>query len=298
VVTSILSQVTGQLEKRFVLNALFPTLVFSLALIAAVAAVAGGIDTAIESWNATDTIVKTLLVIGWVALVFVTANMVANGALWIIRLFEGYVAPASWFGALGRQHQLEIASELLEHNPDEFHQRFPPHPRRLEAKDVAPTTLGNLLLSAEVYSIDRYGVDSVRMWPRLYHLIPETLSTSMAEARASMEFLLVVAFFAALYAPIASLTIMIGAGPVPWFVASLGGGTLIAFVAYFAALAPAAIYADHIRAAYDLHRLELLAALGLPRPATLAEERRLWGIAVHLLDRGEEHVSRYVPKPA
>jgi hypothetical protein len=296
VVTGILSQVTGQLERRFVLNALFPTLVFSLALILAVAAVTDGVDGAITSWNAADTVVKTLLVIGWVALIFLVANVVANGVLWIIRLFEGYVAPASWFAGLARQRQLQLASDLLTTKPDEFQRRFPPYPRKLEAGDVAPTTLGNLLLSAEAYSMDRYGVDSVRMWPRLYHVIPEALRTSMADARASMEFLLVVALFAGLYAAIGSMTIAVGAGPVPWFVGSLGGGLVIAVAAYYAALAPAAIYGDHIRAAYDLHRLELLEELRLPQPATLAEERRLWKTAVSLLDGGREHALRYVAK--
>jgi hypothetical protein len=104
--------------------------------------------------------------------------------------------------------------------------------------------------------------------------------------------------FAAVYAVTASVVLAVGAGPILWFVASLAGGTLIAFVAYFSALGPAAIYGNHIRTAFDLHRLELLEALELPRPATLDEERRIWATAVRLLDGGEQHQLRYVPKTA
>jgi hypothetical protein len=298
VVPTILSQVTGQLDRRFILNALFPTLVLSLALILAFSAATGGVSDAIASWNSADSIVKTVLVIAWIALVFVVANVVANGALWVIRLFEGYAAPASWFATTARRHQLECAASLLERDADDFEFRFPPYPRELDDRHVAPTKLGNVLLSAELYSMDRYGVDSVRVWPRLYHLVPEDLRVSMAAARESMEFLLVVSLFAAVYTFIASVALLVADGPIPWFLASLGGGTVVAVVAYFAALGPASIYGDHIRAAYDLHRLELIAALGLPRPATLAEERRIWRDAIRLLDGGEEHVWRSVPKPA
>jgi hypothetical protein len=298
VITGVLSQVTGQLEKRFVLDALFPTLAFSLALILVIAVITGGVDAAIAAWNGADTVVKTVLVIAWIAVVFVVANMLANGILWITRLYEGYVPPASWFAKLGQRHQLHRASDLWELDPDAVQQRFPPYPHELDANHLAPTTLGNLLLSAELYPFDRYGVDAVRMWPRLYHVIPEPLRNSMADARASMEFMLAVSFLAGLYTPLASVTLIIWAGPISWFAASLCGGTLVAVLAYVGALAPAAVYGSHVRTAYDLHRLELLESLGLPRPSTLAEEKRTWRAVTAFLDGGAQHTMRYVPKAA
>jgi hypothetical protein len=293
-VASILSQVTGQLEKRFLLNAFFPTLLFSIALGLTVAASFGGITGAIEWWNEQDTVVKTVLVVAWVALTFVFANVLANGTLGIVRLFEGYRWPASWFASWGRNHQLNQAAQALARSEDEFQRRFPPFPRELTKDQVAPTKLGNVLLSAERYPRDRYGVDSVRVWPRLFHLVPSEIGESMAAARASMEFLLVVAFLAALYVPLASIALIADAGPLAWFLASLLGGPAVAATAYFAALTPAAVYAQHVRAVFDLHRLELLKSLNVPFPATLEEERRTWDLLTPFLDQGHPHVWRYV----
>jgi hypothetical protein len=234
------------------------------------------------------------LVIGSLAFVFVGANLVANGTLAITRLFEGYAPPASWFAGWGKNYQQRRASKTLEEHPELFQRRYPVYPRKLTKDYVAPTRLGNLLRSAESYPKDRYGVDAVRVWPRLYHLLPEDLRSSMADARASMEFLLVVAFLASLYALVASLFLLIVAGPVSLLVGSLLGGTAVAVTAYWAALTPASVYGDHVRAAFDLHRLKLFQAMRMPVPATLDEERRTWDHSIPFLDRGDPHTWRYV----
>jgi hypothetical protein len=293
-VSSVLGQVTGQLGRRFLLNAFFPTLVFSLLVALVVAGGSGGVSGGVDWWDEQSSVIKWLLVIGWVALIFVLANLIANGGLAIIRLFEGYVAPASWLARWGRNYHHWRAAKTLEADRDAFERRFPVYPRSLRTKDLAPTRLGNLLRSAESYPKDRYGVDAVRVWPRLYHLLPEDLRSSMEDARASMEFLLVIAFLATLYAPAAGIYLIAVAGPGSWFLASLLGGTAVALVTYQAALAPAAVYGDHIRAAFDLHRLKLLEAIKVPAPATLEEEQRTWDRVIPFLDRGLPHTWRYV----
>jgi hypothetical protein len=174
--------------------------------------------------------------------------------------------------------------------------RFPVHKpvQSLAWDDLAPTSLGNVLKSAETYSEGRYGVQAVRVWPRLYHLLPEELKTALAEARASMEFLLVVAFFASVFVPVATIYLIAVEAPIRWTLAALLGGSLVGFVAYRGAHAPAEIYGDHVRAAFDLHRLELLEAVGAPLPATNEEERRTWPAVIRLLDRGAPPQWRYV----
>jgi hypothetical protein len=303
----ILDGVTGQLDKRFLLNAFFPTVVFSVALILAGAAGSDGVEPAVDAWDKLDATVKVLLTVGWFAAVIVVANILATKVLGIVRLFEGYGLPwgTRWTAKSGRNHQHAQAKRLWEeatsNDPgdakERFQQRFPVHPRELTPADVAPTRLGNLLLSAETYSQDRYGVDAVRVWPRLYHLLPEKLLTSMAEARASMELLLVVAFLAGLYAPLAAIWLLATGAPDAWFFGSLLGGAVLSYTAYWGALAPAAIYGDHVRAAFDLNRLELLAAMRTPVPATPDEERRTWTQATRLLEYGEPVTWRYVEAP-
>jgi hypothetical protein len=309
VIATVLGELTGQLERRFLLNAFFPALLFTLALALSAAAGAGGVDAAINSWEEQDTFVQVLMVIGWVAGAFVLANLLANGIIFITRLFEGYTVPAGWFIArLARERQHKQAHALLTKATsggeadrvvaeDRFQQSFPLDPRQLRRDDFAPTRLGNLLRSAESYSQDRYGVSAVRAWPRLYHLLPDTFVTSMADARASMEFLLVLSFLAAVYVPLAAIYLIISAAPLPWIYGSLVAGAVLALFAYRAALAPAAIFGSHIRTAFDLYRLKLLRSLNAPVPATPDEERRIWSEAIRFLDFGTPTTWRYVPAP-
>src|SRR5688572_19676138 len=146
-ITGILSQVTGQLEKRFLLNSFLPTLVFGLLLCLAVAAGSEGTGAALDLWEAQPANVQVLLAIAAVAAVFLVANLVANGTLGIIRLYEGYAWPASWFANWGRNYHHRRASNLLPRDRDAFEQRYPVYPRQLKPEDVAPTRLWNVLRS-------------------------------------------------------------------------------------------------------------------------------------------------------
>jgi hypothetical protein len=291
-ISSVLGQVTGQLDRRFLLNAFFPTLLFSLVIGLVVTAGTGGVGSAVEHWNAATSAVQALIVIGWLAGMLVVANLIANGTLWIIQLFEGYVPPAKWLARWGRAYQLKRAKRATE----EFIFRFPQtKPKdQLEWRDMAPTSLGNVLLSAETYPRRRYGVPVVRMWPRLYTILPSELRTALDDARSSMEFLLVVAFFGTLFTAPATIYLICIQAQLAWTLAALLGGTLVAIVAYRGAHAPAEIYGDHVRAAFDLHRRKLLIAAGMPLPATVQEERRTWDELIRFLDNDEPARWRYV----
>jgi hypothetical protein len=305
-VSAVLDQVTGQLDQRFVVNALFPVLIFGLGLGLALAVGTGGVEAGIGSWEGLDTALKTLIAIGAVGLVFVCANILASGMQGVVRLFEGYLPSflgpvASW----ARNARLKEAAKLLDKAAreddaafvaeDRFQRSFPVFPRSLSADRIAATRLGNVLRSAETYSRDRYGVDSVRIWPRLYALLPEDLTTSMTEARSSMEFLLAVAFLAGIYAPLASIYLVATSSSLIWVLSALLISSLVSLAAYLGALAPAAVYGDHIRVAFDLHRFELLAKAGVPLPATPAEEHRTWAAFIKFLEFGKPHNTwRYV----
>ncbi|MDX6623841.1 MAG: hypothetical protein QOE75_1773 [Solirubrobacterales bacterium] len=292
--TTVLDQLTGALEKRFLLNAFFPMLIFSLALGLSVAAGADGVLPAIESWEGLDGGIQVLLVIAAAGLIFVAANILANATHTIISLFEGYLPPASWFGRRACDWQLWRARKLLddddprsqEESLDRFQRTFPVYPDPLEKMDVAPTRLGNVLRSAETYPKSRYGVDAVRFWPRLFPLIEDPIVSSMVASRTSMEFLLCVSFLAGLYTLVASVVMILMAAPTLWIYIALGVGTVVSFASYFGALGPASTYGEQVRTAYDLYRLELIRKLNYPLPATLAEEHRTWAELTLFLDRG------------
>jgi hypothetical protein len=306
---TVLGQVTGQLEKRFVLNALFPTVVFVLACGLAAAAAEGGILAPVEAWEDDSAGAKVLIAIGAVGGVFLLANLLNNGMQVVIRLFEGYLVRPRFLAAIGRRRQLKRAGRLIaeaasesprrEAVKDQFEAAFPPYPQTLREKDVAATRLGNVIRSAETYSVGRYGADSVRVWSRLYPLLPEQITSSMVAARTSLEFLLAVSFLAGLYAPLASIYLILQNGPMVWIFASLGVGTLISVAAYHAALQPAVVYGAMVRAAFDLHRLDLIKAMAKPLPRNLAEEHQTWTELHLLFSRGTQDAGwRYVPPPS
>lgn len=314
-VSAILGQVTGQLERNFLLNAFFPMLVFALAVGLAVAVGTGGTAPAIAVWEQQDTATKVLLTIAAVGLVFLLANLLSNGMLLVIKLYEGYLPPARWVAPWARNRQMQRGKQLYDGArdglaaakgmsegtekerkraevsaaEDALQKSFPVPPAALTADKVAPTRLGNILLSAETYSADRYGVDAVRMWPRLYTLLPATLTDSLAAARDSMEFLLSVSFLSAVYTPAASIYLITASASLPWVLGTLAISAAISWASYVAALGPAGVYGEMVRTAFDLHRLDLFRQLRVPMPATPEEERQRWDDVTRLLDRGEPY---------
>lgn len=287
--SSILGQLTGQLERRFLLNSFFPVLVFSLLSGLVVASGQTGVDTVVELWSRQPTVVQVSVLIGYVAIVFVGANLLANGILGITKLFEGYAAPASWFAGFGRNYQRWRASRM---EAEQARYRYPPES---PSQQFAPTSLGNVLKSAEVYPTNRYGLDAVRVWPRLYHLLPEAFRTSTNSAREAMEFLLAISFLALLFAVGSAFYLICVAAPLAQFITCVAGGSAVSILAYVGALSPASIFGDHIRTAFDLYRLDLLRAMKLPAPATLDEERRMWKHVVRFLEQTDfDHIWRYV----
>jgi hypothetical protein len=290
-IQAVLSQVTGQLESRFLLNAFFPTLLASLLAGAVVATDFGGVDAVVESWEEQSAAVQALIAIAWVAAVLVVANVVASSILFITGIFEGYRLPGRIrrAGQAERFHKWEQTTD-----PDERQRKYPVHPAPPTWEDFAATRLGNVLRSAETYPEARYGVQATRTWPRLYLLLPEEVRTGLAETRASMEFMIVVAFYASWLAPASTIYLMFVQADLGWMLAALLGGAALAFGAYFGALTPAAVYGNQVRAAYDNHRFKLLEALQAPLPASVEEERLVWDRVTRHLELGGLDRGRYV----
>jgi hypothetical protein len=147
-----------------------------------------------------------------------------------------------------------------------------------ELGDVLPTRLGNTLRAAESYPGDgeRWGLDAVFWWPRLYLIIPDSAREQVDEARASMDQMV---FLSALSVVFAAVAISFGIAGLPLAVwASCAAGALVlAWLAYRAAVASAAVFGDLVRSCFDLFRSDLLTHLGWPLSEKLSDERALWG---------------------
>ena len=92
-ITTVLDTVTGQLGKRFLLNAFFPILLFSLLAAAVVTPGGDDLSASVAAYEEQSAAAKALIVIAWVAVILVAANLLANASMSIIRLFEGYTLP-------------------------------------------------------------------------------------------------------------------------------------------------------------------------------------------------------------
>lgn len=65
----------------------------------------------------------------------------------------------------------------------EYDQQYPP-----SIRSVMPTRFGNRLKAAESYPASRYGIDSVTVWPRLIHVIPQSYHNRIHESNNGMSF--------------------------------------------------------------------------------------------------------------
>jgi hypothetical protein len=159
---------------------------------------------------------------------------------------------------------------LVEH----VYRNYPPNPRR-----VLPTRLGNILKAAEEYPAaeGRYGMDAVFFWPRLIAVVPDTARADLSDARASMALLLNVSTLAFLFG-VGSFAALAAAvvHPAAVFWACGAAGLVLAALAYRSALAPARVYAELVRATFDLYRADLLDKLKFGLPESLDGERVLW----------------------
>lgn len=127
------------------------------------------------------------------------------------------------------------------------------YPRQAAA--LMPTALGNRLKAAEDYPRERYGLDSIIAWPRLWPLLSEEVRTAVSEAHKK------------LYATVCLLAWGVLTciwGIWVWWAPLIGIG--VALVAWFRALDAAEVYGDLLRAAFDLHRFDLYENLRWPLP--------------------------------
>jgi hypothetical protein len=128
--------------------------------------------------------------------------------------------------------------------------------------ELMPTALGNMLLRAERLSGDRYGLDMMRVYPRIYPFIAPRLESSVTAqlsliaATASLTVSLAITTLALL-----PLTLRWDA----WSLLPLAPGTL-ALLAYRGAIRAAAFHSTLLSAVFDLHRFDLVKAFHYPVP--------------------------------
>lgn len=179
---------------------------------------------------------------------------------------RGPVDVSAPHGAAERQAAWERLAWQRSRYPDQLHL-------------LRPTALGNALTAAERRAGRLYGLDAVVVWPRLEPLLSEPVRAAVADRRMWLDASVRLSATAALVAPVA-LALLWHSG---WWRVLALASLLVSWLAYAAAVQAAIAYGECVRAAFDLHRFDLLTALHLPLPADREAERiqnrklsRLW----------------------
>jgi hypothetical protein len=256
VLTDVVRETTGLFDRRFLLNALLPTLITLGLLSAVVASTLTDPARALRAWNSFDGVVKVLAGTGVVVVAVLIAAIVSGRAQSLVRCCEG-LWPGFWrhLAAPGTHRHRRRVRRLG------FERTITDYPA--DPADVLPTRLGNVLRAAESYPHDRYGVDAVLTWPRLFPLLPDRFAASLTAARAEIEFQVTISALAAFFAVASGAWLAATGGSDRLFLFCYWGGTSVAWVAYRGALAPARLYGDQVRVAFDLYRADLLTKLGM-----------------------------------
>jgi hypothetical protein len=147
----------------------------------------------------------------------------------------------------------------------------------VRSADVLPTRLGNVLRAAEDYPGDdeRYGMDAVFYWPRLYLVLLVETRSLVEGHRSGVDRMVLLASLAALF-PAAS-TVVLAVTGTPWtaWAVSVVTAAAVGVLAYEGAVNAATEFGDVIRACFDNYRRTLLEQFGLPLPASLEQERKV-----------------------
>jgi len=191
----------------------------------------------------------------------------------------------------------------------EMNLRFP-----LREDGILSTGFGNILRAAEAYTADRYGIDAVRLWPRLIHVIPDSYYEKVEQSNNGLAFLINCSVLSLLFGFLCGLAsgyqylvwqlalqhktevlYFIPINRLPYiyhqriyiysaiFVVTL----ICSFVFYKSSFPLVMQYGNMIRSSFDLFRFQLLKQLNLKLPEDLSQEYDLWSKVSEFIAIGE-----------
>ncbi|MCL4872209.1 MAG: hypothetical protein KJ063_24890 [Anaerolineae bacterium] len=211
------------------------------------------------------------------------------------------------------QHNALLREQLIELHFQQrarFYLEYPP-----DEHLILPTRFGNLFRSIEAYSVMRYKMDAVLLWPRLIHVMPPSYYQKLSQSNNKVAFLvncsvlsllMVIAFTLAAVFQLAQAKLAEQGIPqllvaVPIYDSSTEIyrenaflcliGIILAmtfFVIFYRASLPVVNqYGNLIRGAYDLFRFHLMEELRLKRPEMYLDELTMWRNLSHFVGYGE-----------
>jgi hypothetical protein len=280
--TSLAGGLPGFLGRRFLITAWLPALLFWGGF-GALVITGTGWHEATGWWLRQPVQFRIVLVALALAWVTFFAYLLAAWTPLAIRLGEGYWPQRRPWSGLYRRRRDKYVARLRSLDPVTFPRLYIDYP--LRESRVMPTRLGNILRSAEDHAAERYQINSVVVWPRLYVLLPDQFTAAVADAKTPLDLMAALGALATFFAVAGTA---VAAVLLPWYaaLACFAGGALVAWLSYEGAVQTARPYGQLIRAAFDVHRGLLLDAIGWSRPPSYAAERRQWEQISHLWFQG------------
>jgi len=284
--SDVLKEVTGVLDRRFLMTAFFPSLIFWGSLIVLIVSMQENLFQAAQRWDEQASFFKTLQIIGFIAWITFFANLVYSQLPAILRFYEGrWDFPLGrYFQTIGKNRHRKHLEEI-KNDQSRYEEIYYTYPLPTQPEQVMPTRLGNILKNAELYPKKRYGIDSVLIWPRLYQLLPERFIQTLAEARSSLDFMLVISSLSMAFVLVGGSYLFFINAPVRIIIFCILGGLFIAWMGYKGTISCGLLYAQQIKVAFDLYRNELIKQMHLPLPANPDEEKKRWNEIVQFLYR-------------
>jgi len=249
----------------------------------------------LEKWFvALSPVVQVVVLIGALLLVIVSAIVVQRFDLLVLRLLEGYwprwlQQPRTWL--IGRvtvkfNQKLKLLQDLARRglknlSPDELakYAELDQYMMHMPASPALfmPTRMGNILRAAELRSKDKYGLEAIVCWSRLWLLLPDSAKKELTDARAILNTAARLFTWSILF-----LIWLIYA----WWVLPIS--ILVILYAYRWVLSAAETYGDLLEACFDLYRSSLYQSLRWPMPKNPVEERQTGMQVTDYLWRGSD----------
>jgi hypothetical protein len=213
----------------------------------------------------------------------------------VLRFLEGYwprwfFAPVRrWLVRRANQHQKQILKALTEirvreldgkSDVDDFTRRLDLEDQRAQFpikfdndeinRYLMPTRLGNILRAYERKPTEKYGLDAIVCWSRLWLLLPDPVKLDLSAARADLNAAVRLWIWSMLFA-LWSLRFTSQTQLHGWI--AIGLGLAVAALTYYRwMLSAAKIYGILIDATFDTHRHLLYEALRIPLPKNSVTE--------------------------
>lgn len=247
----------------------------------------------IRWFSAQDTSAQLLLVLVALVVVAVSATVVQWLTLPTLRALEGYwprLARLQWLlnrrraARLNREQQRwdELIGKVKQGRATrEEQETFALLDARLrrvpaDARSRMPTRLGDLLRAAEIWPHDKYGLEAIACFPRMWLVMSQTTRDELGAARARLDAAVGVWLWGLLF---------VLWTPWAWWAPLIA---LVVTVATYSGwiLGAARSYGDLLEAAFDVHRKALYEALRWPLPGSPAEEQACGRAVTGYLWRG------------